>query len=382
MAAALNWELQPGISIKSATADELLAFLQDEQVRWAKVSEAKTRHPSLRDRAVEQQIHHLRRMVVAVAEQSNEEKWADRLSVLHLFKENHDGGRALCSLIPADAAVLLLVESDPDAAVIGMSARQRGSDTIQKIAANDRADAILALSRFQAAATGLPALETSYTAFAEKAEGVINRWRHELAAANEKYNHERVRAEMLAAAIESQTGEQAAAHAQMIEDHRKAIEALKQQFLTEMALRGPVQYWAERAGKGYTIAWRWLAGFLAAAFGIFGAVVWAGPGLLSLLKDSNNQISLAAVPLLVAALIPLLWILRHFARLFTDNLADARDAAQRSALTSTYLALSAQEKVEFTKEERVIIMQALFRPSPAQPADEGVPVPLLELLKR
>lgn len=79
---------------------------------------------------------------------------------------------------------------------------------------------------------------------------------------------------------------------------------------------------------------------------------------------------------------PLLWVLRHMARMFADNIADARDAAQRSALTSTFLALSTQEKVSFSDNERAIIVQALFRPSPAQPTEDGVPVPLLELLRR
>lgn len=375
--------IAPDIPLVFGTLADAASFIKDEETRWKALASLPTKHQSLRDRTIQHQTNKLREISTQVAQAARAENWAEQLGMMEWFAETHQpGGRILCSLIPADAAVLALADSDPEAAIIGMAARQRATETIQHIAGPERAEALLALYRYGIAAAGLPAQEQSFTAFAKSTGEALTRWRTEIEGAISKAAAAQLEAKVKATSLQTDAAAQATQHAEMLAGHQQTLKNLETRFLTEMTLRGPVQYWKDRAADGQSAAWWWLGGFVATALVIFGMVILAGPGLLSLLKDDKGQISLAGVPLLIAALIPLLWVLRHIARLFTDSIADARDAAQRSALTSTFLAMSAKEKVEFSKEERVIITQALFRPSPAQPVDEGVPVPLLELLKR
>jgi hypothetical protein len=383
MSTALDQEIAPSIRLRFDTAEALLKFLGDEQERWAHVATAATRHPSMRDRIVQAQKRRLNKMMNQVTNSMPaKDAWAAHVDSMMWFSERNEGGRALCSLIPADAAVLNLIEADPDAAVIGMSARQHDEETLTQVSAPNRADAVLALCRFAAAGARPTAHTESFTRLHNNINELLNDWKKDVSVAIKAAEATLEGAAARSDALDAQKAAQAQAHDDMVQEHKKALKAMEEQFLAQMVLRAPVQYWKDRATAGHRAATTWLWAFIIAAVGIFGIVIWQGPGLLSLLKDKNDQISLAAVPLLLAALVPLLWVLRHMARLFADNVADARDASQRSALTSTFLALATQEKVDFSEAERAIIIQALFRPSPAQSADDGVPVPLLELLKR
>ncbi|MFN4276418.1 MAG: DUF6161 domain-containing protein [Ferrovibrio sp.] len=391
MSTQIDREISPGVRLTFDNKAELLAFLEEEMQRWSSMSVAGTRYAAVHSRAVEHQKRRLQKIINQTLNAPGSNLTAE-INSLAWFDEKQDAPRVLCSLIPADATALLLADSDPDAASLGMAARIRAEDILNQLN-NNHADAVLALSRYTAAAAGWAGHAESFAALLKKFDGALSKWKQDVSIAVAGAKAAETSAQLRADALEKQTLEQAEKHAflmdehgkkyaLLMEDHKKALKAMEEKFLTEMAHRGPIKYWTDRASEGRTAAWRWLGGFVVAALLTLGLVVWTGPGLLSLLKDKNDQISLAAVPLLLAALLPLLWVLRHIARMFADNIADSRDAAQRAALTSTYLALSTQEKVQFTDDERAIIMQALFRPSPAQPTEDGVPLPLLEILKR
>lgn len=380
MAALVEREVAPGTRLTFNNFEELSAFLDEEASRWSGLSELKTKHPSMRDKVVQHQKQALLKVRNAVNQSGREPKKLEH--ALGFFDEGREGWRALCSLIPADAAVLALAESDPEAAVMGMAARARASEPLNEIAAPARAEAILALYRFAVAEGSAAANEVAVEGLQQNVHRLVRTWQAEIEVALEKAEASTSKADAREKELKELGEEHRKAHDELFAAHKVRLKEIEAKFVEQMALRGPVKYWKDRADAGRVAAWIWLGGFGVVAVGVFLGVVMAGPKLLTLLKDDKGQISLAAVPLLVAALIPLLWVLRHLARMFADSIADARDAAQRSSLTSAFLALSANEKVEFSETERAIIVQALFRPSPAQPTDDGVPVPVLELLKQ
>lgn len=380
MAALTGFDIAPNIQLEFETKEDVIAFLEDESKRWSTMEHATTQYTALRDGVVGRQMARLNEAVAQVRSAPGRDL-SREATELHRFKEFHKAERMLCSRIPADAAALLLLDQDPDAAVVGMAARQADPVKWDNIRGNPLS-IVLALERYGSAAAGRAGHMGSFAVLLKEFSAAMLQWRKSVDIAVADAKQGETSALTQADALAKQAKKQAEDYETLTAEHRTRLKSMEDKFLKDMALRGPVAYWDQRARSGKRVAWGWLAGFVVSAAIIFGVVIEFGPGLLTLLKDKNEQISLAAVPLLLAALLPLLWVLRHMARMFADNIADARDAAQRAALTSTYLALSTQEKVDFTNEERAIIMQALFRPSPAQPTEDGVPLPLLEILKR
>jgi hypothetical protein len=71
------------------------------------------------------------------------------------------------------------------------------------------------------------------------------------------------------------------------------------------------------------------------------------------------------------------WVLRLIHRVATTNLALMSEASERMAMVQTFLALIRDNVA--TEEDRILILQALFRPSSAS-GDEGAPPHWFDLL--
>jgi hypothetical protein len=77
------------------------------------------------------------------------------------------------------------------------------------------------------------------------------------------------------------------------------------------------------------------------------------------------------------------WILRQVLRLFLSNLAQYSDADERIAMIETFLALEGENKLD-KREDRILIIQALFRPGPGSSgSDDGsMPAHWFDLLMK
>ena len=101
------------------------------------------------------------------------------------------------------------------------------------------------------------------------------------------------------------------------------------------------------------------------------SAVALGPDLLARLatiEDIGNvaTLTMVSVPAFIA-----LWGLRHVARLFVTNLERSSDAKMRETMTTTFLALSKEGSVEVGAQERLMVLDALFRPPAAAGTDDG-----------
>lgn len=374
-------QVAPNVILAFNNDAEVTEFLEKERVKWGALAEMPAKRTHLR----KQIIDHQHRALDAIKKElaKGQDRPAAIRHALSYFSEDRNdyAWRALCSAIPADAIALTLAETDPDAALMGMAARARVEDPIFSLEPHKRAYVLLDLIRYAKAADSGEAEEATLDTFQGVIERLVQRWHlnidqdiQRIAKLEEELKE---RSNHLAELLKEQRNE----HENLRDGHATTMKAIEEKFLKEMVLRGPVQYWSDRASTGRNVALAWLAAFVGSAYFMFTTVRDSGHALLNLLKDDQGQIGLAGAPLLIGALIPMVWGLRQLARLFSDNLADSRDARQRASLTSTFLALTTKEGVTFSDQERAIVIAALFRPSPAQPADDGVPLPVIELLK-
>ena len=159
-------------------------------------------------------------------------------------------------------------------------------------------------------------------------------------------------------------------------------DSLRAAFEQELHLRAPATYWRERASSTQSFAMCALAVFVILALMVIAVVVQFGPGFLERLAATEETVHFATLALISIPALTALWILRHVARLFVTNLERSSDAKFRATMATTFLALTKEGATEVSTEERLLVLEALFRPPAPDPADDGHWGGLAELLTR
>jgi hypothetical protein len=164
-------------------------------------------------------------------------------------------------------------------------------------------------------------------------------------------------------------------------NHDQAMEALRKTFREELALRAPAQYW-EKKRKGHRF-WATVTGAL--SFGGIGAAAgglgWQIHGLLQNTPQGSTPETWRLAVLTLIGVFSV-WALRLLVRMFLSHLHLLTDAGERVVMVQTYLSLMEGQQLA-SKEDRQLILQALFRPaSDGIVKDEGVPFSLAEMLTR
>lgn len=162
-------------------------------------------------------------------------------------------------------------------------------------------------------------------------------------------------------------------------DHEEQLATMRVAFSTEMRLRASEKFWDAKRKINARRATTALAEFIGGGV----ASVIALSGLFIFLADQlppAEGISPMHLLAFGAPVVFVLWMLRILATRYRTNTAMADDAEERMAMVKTFKALEYEEKV--SDEERIVILQALFRPHDRAPS-EGVPNPVWEaVIKR
>ena len=146
---------------------------------------------------------------------------------------------------------------------------------------------------------------------------------------------------------------------------------LRNTFEVQLRLESPVKYWREQADITSKAANLWLFAFSAIAIAVIGVLVVFGPEFLERVSAMENAgpfttLALVSIPALTA-----LWGLKHIARLFVTNIERSADARLRETMTTTFLALTKEGAAAIDQQERLLILEALFRPPAPVPSDDG-----------
>lgn len=184
-----------------------------------------------------------------------------------------------------------------------------------------------------------------------------------------------------ASGFESEQGQRRSEFDQLKAAHEKAMEDLRRTFREELALRAPAGYWnTKRDGH---LKWAWVTGVMS-FIGIGAAAAGLGFQVHDLLVKTPSGSVPETWRLAVLALIGVftVWALRLLVRMFLSHLHLLTDAGERVVMVQTYLSLLEGDHLT-SKEDRQLILQALFRPAAdGIVKDEGVPFSLAEVLTR
>ncbi|MDX0218760.1 hypothetical protein GOC40_12225 [Sinorhizobium meliloti] len=164
------------------------------------------------------------------------------------------------------------------------------------------------------------------------------------------------------------------------------LDELHTQYENHLLLQGPSRHWKRVADT----SWRYAAGAFIAFIVMLAAptaVIAANWGAVSSYLDhvvevSKGGISLAAIAVFTVPVLAYGWLLKHVSRVFTQNLVVNSDAEHRRVMAVTFLGLAKRKSVGMSEQDRALILNALFRPSPNNPHDDGPPSGLLDLFKK
>ena len=169
-------------------------------------------------------------------------------------------------------------------------------------------------------------------------------------------------------------------YTEQTEGVKKRLQEAETLFKEELRLRAPVEYWRKKktahlftsivAGVLFVVA---IVAMLVLLKDKFGSVLSI---LDAVAEHSKNDKGITTASIFFLGVVPaflVLWVLRLVSRVFLNNLALLADASERVAMTNTFLALM-EEPDKVTEQDRILILQALFRPTATQGGqDEGAP---------
>ena len=167
----------------------------------------------------------------------------------------------------------------------------------------------------------------------------------------------------------------------LVTEHKLEMENLRKTFREEIALRAPAEYW-ETKRTGHVLMARITGGFSFA--GIIGAAALLSWFVHDLLRNTTPNVAPETWRVAVLVLIGLftVWGVRLCVRMFLSHLHLTTDAAERVVMVRTYLSLLEGDRLA-SKEDRQLILQALFRPaSDGIVKDEGLPPSMFEFFTR
>ncbi len=187
--------------------------------------------------------------------------------------------------------------------------------------------------------------------------------------------------------IESELVRMATEIAAHIEASAASIRSHEQAHRGQLVLRAPIAYWSDKQVLHY-----WLAGAAFVSFVIVIAssalIVFFNFGSISThlkeIQQSHGEgvFNLTGLAIISMPSVAFFWILKHISRVFVENLAQANDAGQRSVMMKTYLALVAEPTAKVSEPERLLVLNALFRPSAVSGSDDAPPSNLMDLLTK
>jgi uncharacterized membrane protein YeaQ/YmgE (transglycosylase-associated protein family) len=152
------------------------------------------------------------------------------------------------------------------------------------------------------------------------------------------------------------------------------VAATKKRLNEEMVLKAPVEYWTARAKSQMDTGTKLFGASIAA--GLVGGILltWSTSSIFS--KPTPPTL-LEFIPHILPAVL-LLWLLRLLVRFALQRFALAADAQERVVLTKTFLAYEKVEGLEFKSEERLIMLNALFRGATKADFDDAAPASIMD----
>jgi hypothetical protein len=163
------------------------------------------------------------------------------------------------------------------------------------------------------------------------------------------------------------------------EDATSTRVALEETYEQKLRLGAPASYWRDRARSTKYASFLAIGTFVGLLGGLTAIGLCHGTSLKAFLSDKDGKIELAAIALVAPVFIVVLGLFRIIGRSYMLNQQHAMECRQRETMMSTFLSLTNDQSGKITDAERLIVLQALFRPSGLNAEVESIPSNMFEV---
>lgn len=149
-------------------------------------------------------------------------------------------------------------------------------------------------------------------------------------------------------------------------------------------LKGAAEIWRGKLVRHTLGFWIGLAALAGAVGGALYSIYLFWPALVAALVALKKPDGDVPYGLLVLTLVPIIavaWILRIFSRWVTSAMTLGEDAEQRRAMLETYFRLVGDPDAKMEQSDRILILNAIFRPLPGHQSEDVAPPTLFDLIK-
>jgi hypothetical protein len=169
----------------------------------------------------------------------------------------------------------------------------------------------------------------------------------------------------------------------LLNTSQSQIEALKNQIHETNALQTATHVWKQKQTRHRVTFGFGLAGLGIVVVGLITFFLFEVPDLFARLprKTPDNDIPYGVVALCFVPIIAIGWILRIVGRWVTNALTLSEDAEQRRAMLDTYFSLVGDPNAKMEETDRILILNAIFRPLPGYQTEDVAPPTLLDLAR-
>jgi len=173
--------------------------------------------------------------------------------------------------------------------------------------------------------------------------------------------------------------------AKSIRRTRRVIQEYQDHYNNTLALQAPIEYWTKKAVRHQRAAESWRKLFIRSliAAGVLTPIVYIfGIYLLAEAKTAEMGGTFALVPVSLGLIIMffIIWGLRFLVRQYNIHSSQQHDAQEREVFAKSFLALSSQGHLK--DEDRILLLQAILRPSAVTATDDGPQTPWEAILRR
>lgn len=356
--------------------ESLLQWARSESVVWS--GELKSELPFL-ESAWNEQVQYFQG-IINLAEQFEKTGAVPTFEKLrNRFREKLESGMVLTTSHHFSEYILKLAKEDPGHAGLVLISRFPQNKLYETVSQNlpliccGILNSIVAGSELEVGSKSIESVRREIG----KQQHVIDSQRAEVSS---WLGSERTRFNEFAAEQKEAVAKWSQERDERLKDLEVRWENLKDFVHKDLATSAPVSYWNTRAKECRTAARVWalvLGGVLILSSFVFFA--WGVP----FLGGTKTSPALAQLLPVVVPMFFAVWILRIISRLLSDNLSLMRDADERRTMIQAFLALTREkgsDKPLIQSEDRLLILSALFRPSPLNAGDDSPPVSVLEPL--
>ncbi|WP_129155800.1 DUF6161 domain-containing protein [Bosea sp. Tri-44] len=159
-------------------------------------------------------------------------------------------------------------------------------------------------------------------------------------------------------------------------------DALKKQTAEAFVLEGAETLWEKKAsGHAKRFWWGLAAMTLVVGSGILLFYIHGKNFIFGLSPKNDGDLPYAVLAMIGICVVSIAWVLRFLARFIHENMILQTDSTHRRAMLQTYLALVGDKGAKMESTDRVLVLNAIFRPLPGHQAEDVAPPTVLDLAK-